>query len=246
MPTLPPEVHFWCEREEEYLQLLHKTCLELSEVYRKMYVMTSRVQNKLRLPAIIMSSLSGAVNFGSSSFASWSPNPESTQKYINIGVGLVNVFIAMIQTYESFRKIGDTVSKSISTSTALKKLADDIHCMVFIPAGDRETAGILYLRDAFNKYQSIMEQAPPLERATKDCLRFQEVSNKIVVEIRKQNSSITSTMSSPIMKKTPTVIQRDRSESSDSYISSDTRDKKTSKDESIIDIPESPVTNTFA
>lgn len=185
LPRLPPEVHFWCEREEEYLQLLHKTCLELVAVYRELYVSTTRLQNKLRLPAIILSSLSGAASFGSSSFASWSENPEKSQKYISVSIGLVNVFIAMIQTYETFRKVGDIVSKSISTSISLKKLAEDIHCMVFIPSGDRETAGIMYLRDAFNKYQSIMEQAPPLEKATKDYLHFEEISEKIRIHVKK-------------------------------------------------------------
>lgn len=184
MLKMPPEVHFWCEREEEYLELLHKTCLELSEVYRRLYVSTIKIQNKLRLPSIIMSSLSGAASFGSSSFAAWSNNPQQTQKYINVSIGIVNVFIAMLQTYETFRKIGDTVSNSISTSISLKKLAEDIHCMIFIPAGDRDTAGITYLKDAFNKYQSIMEKAPPLEIATKDYLRFEDVSSKIKVKIK--------------------------------------------------------------
>jgi len=220
----PPIAHFWCEREEEYLELLHKTCLELAEVYRLLYVETSKIHNKLRLPAIILSSLSGAASFGSSSFASSSVDPLRTQQYINISIGIVNVFIAMIQTYESFKKIGETVSKSISTCVALKKLSEDIHCTVFIPPGDRDTAGIMYLRDAFNRYQSIMDQAPPLDHVTKDHLRFKDVSNKINVEIKKQNramrnSQITTT-STPF---TQYNVKNGRV-SSDSYVSSDDRD----------------------
>lgn len=230
MPRLPPEVHFWCEREEEYLQLLHKTCLELVSVYRELYVSNMRLQNKLKLPAIVLSSLSGAVSFGSSSFASWSTNPEKSQKYINVSIGLVNVFIAMIQTYETFRKVGDIVSKSISTSISLKKLAEDIHCMVFIPAGDRETAGIMYLRDVFNKYQSIIEQAPPLERATKDYLRFEEISEKIKIHIKKTTNN---QMNDNV--KSPPVSQR-RSESGDSYASF--RNKNVSSNENLTNTDE--------
>ena len=220
---LPHVVHFWCEREEEYLELLHKTCLELSEVYRAQYVVASRFQNKLRLPAIILSSLSAAANFGSTSFASSTRNPQRTQGYINITIGIVNVFIATIQTYESFKKIADIVTKSISTCLTLKKLAEDIHCMVFIPPGDRETAGIMYLRDAFNRYQSIMDQAPPLEEATKDHLRFIDISNKINVEIKKQNRTF---MSSQVSAASVPFVQR-RNPSSDSYVSSDDRNDRT-------------------
>lgn len=209
---LPPVVHFWCEREEEYLELLHKTCLELAEVYRKLYVEYSRIQNKLRLPAIILSSLSGAASFGASSFAESSKDPQMTQKYISISIGIVNVFIATIQTYESFKKIADIVSKSISTCLALKKLSEDIHCMIFIPPGDRDTAGIMYLRDAFNRYQSIMDQAPALEHATKDHLRFKDISNKINIEIRKQNRAMAGSRASQ-------VHLNPRGPSNDSYIS---------------------------
>ena len=184
MQKVPIDVHFWCEREEEYLKLLHKTCLELVIVYRKLYVSTSRLQNKLRLPAIVLSSLTGAASFSSSSFSSGTSDPQKTQRFINLGIGLVNVFIAMIQTYETFKKVGDILSNSILTSFSLKKLADEIHCMVFIPIGDREISGSMYLRDAFNKYQSIMEKAPPLERATKDYLRFEEISEKIKLHIK--------------------------------------------------------------
>ncbi len=228
-------VHFWCEREEEYLEMLHKTCLELAEVYRELYVKSSRIQNKLRLPAIILSSLSGAANFGSSSFASTSHNPQKTQNYISITIGIVNVFIATIQTYESFKKIADTVSKSISTCLALKKLSEDIHCMVFIPAGDRDTAGVMYLRDAFNRYQSIMDQAPPLEHATKDYLRFKDVSNKINIEIRKQNRALMNshTPSSTTSTKYNTHLHNP---SSDSYISSDDRDSKGDRDDIAINV----------
>ena len=221
--TQPPVAHFWCEREEEYLELLHKTCLELAEVYRGLYVETSRVQNKLRLPAIILSSLSGAASFGSSSFASSAIDPLKTQQYINISIGIVNVFIAMIQTYESFKKIGETVSKSISTSIALKKLSEDIHCMVFIPPGDRDTAGVMYLRDAFNRYQSIMDQAPPLEHVTKDELRFKDISNKISVEIKKQDRAMLhSQITSTSMPFTQHNV-KPRNPSSESYISNDDR-----------------------
>ena len=220
----PPIIHFWCEREEEYLELLHKTCLELAEVYRQLYVETSKVHNKLRLPAIILSSLSGAASFGSSSFASSAVDPLKTQQYINISIGIVNVFIAMIQTYESFKKIGETVSKSISTCVALKKLSEDIHCMVFIPPGDRDTAGVMYLRDAFNRYQSIMDQAPPLEHVIKDYLRFKDVSNKITVEIKKQNRAMLNSQITTTSQPFTQYNVKNRNPSSDSYISSDDRD----------------------
>jgi len=113
----------------------------------------------LRLPSIILSAFSGTVSFGSSGLID-SPN---AQKYISIGVGIINVGIAIIQTYESYLKVGDIVAKSLAGAQALKKLSDDIMCELCLPIEDRDSNGVTFLREAFGRYQAIMDQLPPLE-----------------------------------------------------------------------------------
>jgi hypothetical protein len=147
----------WHEEEEIYLNMLHDICIELSKEYMDLYTVTHKFQTKLRLPSIILSSCSGVASFGSSGFGL------SAQKYISLIVGVVNVGIAVIQTYESYLKIGDIVSKSLSCSQSFKKLADVIHCEIFIPKDERNANGITFLRDCFSKYQTILDQAPPME-----------------------------------------------------------------------------------
>lgn len=146
----------WYDKEESYLKQLHDMCLVQSKEYMDLYRKTHATQTKLRLPAIVMSSFSGVASFGTSSF------PKALQKFVSIGVGLINISIAMIQTYESYLKIGDIVSKSLTVANSMKKLADDIYCEIFIPTEDRETAGITFLRDCFSRYQAIIENAPPM------------------------------------------------------------------------------------
>lgn len=177
----------WYTKEEEYLQNLHELCLQLSKEYMTVYLNTHKVQTRLRLPAIILSSCSGVASFGSSSFSA------PTMRNISIGVGVINVFIAIIQTYESYLKIGDIVSKSLSGSQALKKLADDIQVEVFIPVEDRNSNGITFLRDCFARYQTILDQAPPLRNPEQSSLfsdvykRAKDLSNKISNEIHKHD-----------------------------------------------------------
>lgn len=147
----------WYDREEEYLTYLKDACSELSQVYMDLYLRTHKIQTKLRLPVIALSSCSGVASFGSSSFS------PTAMRYISIGVGIVNVAIAIVQTYESYLKIADIVSKSLAASQSLKKLADHIECEIFIPIEDRESSGVTYLRECFSRYQAIIDQAPPLE-----------------------------------------------------------------------------------
>jgi hypothetical protein len=146
----------WHDAEEDYLKQLHDLSLRLSKTYMQLYKVSHSKQTKLRLPTIIVSSFSGVASFGSTTF------PPRAQKYVSIAIGVVNVGIAMIQTYESYLKIGDTVAKSLSVANGLKKLADDIFTELYIPVADRDDDGIIFLRDCVNRYQVILDQAPPL------------------------------------------------------------------------------------
>jgi hypothetical protein len=150
----------WCDKEEEYLHLLHESCDELSREYMKLYIQTLKMQTRLRLPTIVLSSVSGVASFGTSTF------PESFRNNVSIVVGVINIGIAIVQTYESYLKIADTVAHSLSASKDLKKLADDIHCEIFIPIEDRISNGVIFLREAFGRYQAILETAPPLQNKT--------------------------------------------------------------------------------
>jgi hypothetical protein len=173
----------WFDKEEEYLKYLQQLSQHLSDRYMDLYKITHAKQTKLRLPAIVLSSFSGVASFGSSSF------PADYQKYVSIVVGLINITIAMIQTYESYLKISDTVSKALTVATNLKKLADDIHCEMYIPIEDRETNGITFLRDAFSRYGAIIYQAPPLEDADIEKEKIEEIVKKISGEIKKHNKA---------------------------------------------------------
>jgi hypothetical protein len=167
----------WYDKEESYLKQLHDMCLTQSKEYMALYHVTHATQTKLRLPAIIMSSFSGVASFGTTSF------PRGYQKYVSIIVGLINISIAMIQTYESYLKIGDIVSKSLTVANSLKKLADDIYCEIFIPVEDRETAGITFLRDCFSRYQAIVENAPPMPAKIEEGAEKKEKRKNLISDI---------------------------------------------------------------
>lgn len=154
------EKRVWRAKEQTYLKQLHDVCLRTSKEYMDLYKRTHRKQTQLRIPAIVMSSFSGVASFGSGTF------PSNAQRYVSIVVGIINVSIAMIQTYESYLKVGDIVAKSLTVATSLKKLADDIYTEIFVPVEDRTDDGIIFLRECFHKYQATMDQAPPIHEET--------------------------------------------------------------------------------
>jgi hypothetical protein len=147
----------WLEEEERYLFCLHVSCRELTTAYMSMHKKNQRVQTMYRLPAIVLSSLSGVASFGTSTF------PEDGRVWVGIVVGAVNILISILNTIEAYLHFGEKVAKSLSASNAFKKISDDITCELSIPIEDRETNGIIYLRECFTRYQQTLESAPPLE-----------------------------------------------------------------------------------
>lgn len=153
-----PLVTVWRSQEEVYLDHLSKLCLQAAKHYNDLYCVSKGRQRRLRLPAIMLSSITGVASLSSTNV------PMMYQHYVAIGVGVINVVTAMIATYESYIGIGHTVTASLQASVGLKRLADELDCETFLPVEDRPTDGIQFLRDAFARYQALMEQAPPLPK----------------------------------------------------------------------------------
>lgn len=147
----------WVEDEEIYLKKLQSTCDALSKYFLRRFKHHRSIQGKFRLPAIVLSSVSGVASFGTTTF------PKSVQKWVSVVVGGVNIIIAILNTVEAYMKIADMLAKALTAHVALKKLADDIQCEISIPVEDRQMNGIVFLRDSYARYQQIMDQAPPVE-----------------------------------------------------------------------------------
>lgn len=162
--SITKEQKLWYDTEENYLNMLSIKYEELSDQYMTLYENTFKKQTGLRLPAIALSSISGIFSFGSTSF------PDNSQKYVSIGVGIINIFIAMLQTYESYFKVNDTVVKSLNVSLALRKLSDKIHCELCIPITNRTSNGDDFLREIQNEYEKIISDAPPILLNESSCI----------------------------------------------------------------------------
>jgi hypothetical protein len=148
----------WREEEVKYLQTLENSCIELSREYHNIYFERKTSQNRFKIPAIIVGSFTGVASFGSSTF------PPNFQKWVSILVGLINVSIAILNTLESFLKLGEELNASRSASEQLKKLAEDINRELALEISTRQTSGVIFLRDSYTRYQQILSTAPVLSK----------------------------------------------------------------------------------
>jgi hypothetical protein len=108
----------WLPEEEIYLKELSRLCQELSNKYKLYYELYKRRQARFRIPSIIISSVTGLLSFGSSNF------PVDAREYVSIAVGMASLFIALLNSIETFMRISENMSGSAQASIELQKLKE--------------------------------------------------------------------------------------------------------------------------
>jgi hypothetical protein len=163
-PAIPTPL--WLPAEELYLRLLRETCDSLRAEYLRIYQVKQRQLYKLKLPAIIASSVGGFISFGSDNF-------QTTQRTINIVVGTIGLTCALLNTVETFFGLQTTMVSAKATSLALQTISQRIAVELALDHCDRSMSGISFLRDVYNEYETIMEQAVPIihNRPDKDTMK---------------------------------------------------------------------------
>jgi len=144
----------WLPEEEEYLSKLSRICQIKSVKHRNYYMAYKRKDAKFKIPAIIVSAITGLVSFGTSSY------PEDSRELVSIFIGISAVSIAIVNSIESYMKIGEIMAGCLQASISLQKLKEHIDIELLLPPSDRGTQGILFLRDVYSKYEKINELAP--------------------------------------------------------------------------------------
>jgi len=138
------EMNKWLPEEEVYLQDISKVCQELSTKFKRYHDLYRERQAKFKIPAIIISSITGIISFGTSNF------PPEYSNYVSIGVGVSSLFIALLNAIESYMKIGENMSGCIQASMSFQKLKESIDVELSLPKEDR------------SKYEKIWDLAPTI------------------------------------------------------------------------------------
>jgi hypothetical protein len=179
-------IPIWLNAEEVYLTTLRDTCDELRGEYLYLYNLNKNRLYQLKLPAIVMSSVSGFVSFGSANF-------DTRIQTINIATGVIGLTVAILNTIESFFGLNTTMVSAKATSLALQMLSQKITLELSLDVCDRSMNGILFLRDSFNEFEMILKEAVPIYKA-------KQAQDKILQMNKRMSSSDVSSLGSPDKK----------------------------------------------
>lgn len=148
----------WNKEEEEYLRDLSRLCEELCQKFKIYHDIYKSRQAKFRIPSIIISSITGLASFGNSNF------PAEYQNLVNIGVGACSIFIAIINSIESYMKIGEIIGGTLQASINFQKLKETIDVELSLPIENRTCQGIIFLRQCYQNYEKYWDLAPNILR----------------------------------------------------------------------------------
>lgn len=151
----------WVIEEEEYLTNLSRLCQDVSGRYKHYYDIYKVIQARFRIPSIVVSSVTGLTSFGSSNF------PPAYREWVSIAVGIASLSIAILNSIETYMKIGENLASASHASIELHKLKEYIDMELTLPRDKRLTQGIIFLRDCYTRYERILEIAPDILKTTR-------------------------------------------------------------------------------
>jgi hypothetical protein len=144
----------WNAQEEDYLRSLSQVCQELSQKFKVYHEIYLKRQFKFRIPSIVISSITGLASFGTTNF------PKDLQNFVSIGVGASSIFIAILNSIESYMKIGEIISGTLQSSINFQKLKEQIDIELSLPIDDRAAQGIVFVRECYAQYEKYWDLSP--------------------------------------------------------------------------------------
>jgi hypothetical protein len=157
-PSPVPDDALWHPEEEMYLVQLSETCRQLAAIFRNSFEKNKHRLAMFKIPAILLGSVSGLAATGGSAVIS----NQDMQKWVSLAVGVTSIGIAVLNSIESYMRVAELMSTSLHASLLFHKLAEDV--TVELALKKRSVPGIVFLKEAYSKYQHALEMAPPIRQ----------------------------------------------------------------------------------
>jgi hypothetical protein len=169
-----PEVGLLWTREQE--ELLKDWC-DIANCFRWLHEQASfkyrKINNRIALPVIILSTLTGTANFGMKSLV-----PESAQQLASALVGGVNIFCGILTTIQTYFRYAELTEGHSSASKMWSKFQRLINIELAIEPSKRRHPND-FLKFCIDEYDKLKELSPtiPKDIANEFRVKFKKTSN---------------------------------------------------------------------
>ena len=164
---MPDNIIIWTEKHEEQLIVIQKYSKQLFIEYHKAYIRYKKKLEQYRIPIIIISALIGFLSISNAGYI-----PIQYSVYVSLIVGIFNLIITIVTLIEQFKKINETMNKSLNSYINFKKINDEISFILRTAIEEREGNGNSIVKDYFQKFQLYYSESPVLNNLSEDLFNF--------------------------------------------------------------------------
>ena len=169
----PENALLWTREQEELL----KDWCDISNCFRWLHEQASfknrEINNRIALPVIVLSTLTGTANFAMKSLVS-----EPYQIYASAAIGAINIFCGILTTIQTYFKYAENTEAHSSASKLWSKLHRVIQIELAIEPAKRKHPNE-FLKYCIDEYNKLVETSPsiPAEIAEDFKNKFKKVND---------------------------------------------------------------------
>ena len=156
----------WTDEEEVFLGSLEKQCNIYYDHFMKDHSYYNKLSTKFNVPILIISAMNALCAIALNDFLA--------QRYVSILNAVLSSGTGILGSIQLYLKINEKLTHSIRASIQIKKLALKISKELSIGRAQRGTDGQQFLSDCFAEFNTIIEQANPIERKVTNFLKFSD------------------------------------------------------------------------
>lgn len=146
----------WHPQQEKLLKQWGETASSNRWMHHTAHLKYARMHMGFTLPVIILSSLTGTMNFAQSSF------PPSYRTLVPIGIGIINIFTGIISTISSFLRVSELSEGNRVAALSYGKLASNIRVELLLPRTERTMSGSDFIAICRAELDRLTEQTPDI------------------------------------------------------------------------------------
>jgi len=156
----------WTDEEETFLASLERQCNSYYDHFMKDHAYYNKLSSKFNIPILIISAMNALCAIALNDFL--------VQKYVSILNAILSSGTGILGSIQLYMKINEKLTSSVRASVQIKKLALKISKELSLGRAQRGTDGQQFLSDCFAEFNTIIEQANPIERKLKNFLQFSD------------------------------------------------------------------------
>lgn len=154
----PKRAKVWHPQQEVVLKQWAEIATSFRWMHHQAHIMFSRQSFWITLPVIVISSITGTMNFAQNSF------PAEFESYVPLVIGSFNLIAGVMTTVQSYLRLSELAEGHRVASVMFGKLSRNIRVELMLPVTERTMDGDDFIAMCRSELDRLTEQSPDIPK----------------------------------------------------------------------------------